>query len=219
MDVAAGVLGESIARTWSCRADFHHLLLCCCAQHLLASLCRHPTTGTGHSWPLLCCLFPHKCWKIDGRRVWLELSPKIFIYCVEEYFLTCPCSTEGSLQHRIPCINHITVAFLRDAPEYLSRGCSLLIKVGGFPRASIAPCCSLGTASPTGRDPGQLPSSLLHHPSTFLMRKNSFGNGEADRGFSHLYFHMVVLTQLYFLTPKNTQQEGMPFMRGQEHER
>lgn len=116
VDVAAGVLGESTARTWSCWADFHHLLLCCCAQHLLASLCRHPTTETGQSWPLLCCLFPHKCWKIDGRRVWLELSPKIFIYCVEEYFLTCPCSTEGSLQHRIPCINHITLAFLR-VPE------------------------------------------------------------------------------------------------------
>lgn len=50
VDAAAGVLGESIARTWSCRADFHHLLLCCCAQHLLASLCRHPTTETGQPW-------------------------------------------------------------------------------------------------------------------------------------------------------------------------
>lgn len=86
-------------------------MICCCAavpQHLLASLCRDPTTETGQPWdtgPLLATALlplPTHMGENQWKRAFIGTATKTCIYCVEEQFLTCPCSTEGSLHDRIP---------------------------------------------------------------------------------------------------------------------
>lgn len=85
-----------------------------------------------------------------------------------------------------------------------------LLKVGGLPCARIAPAAPGAQPLPqdvilnpsAAKDSCLLYRSILHlFPP--MVGANSFGTGEADRGFSHLYSHRLVFTQLYFLIYKN----------------
>lgn len=81
-------------------------------------------------------LLPLPTQVVENRReVWLRLSPKICICCVEINFLTCRSCTEGLLQYRSGGISHVAIAFLLDPPEHLSRGGSSPAKCG-----RITPC-------------------------------------------------------------------------------
>lgn len=154
MDLAVNVLGESTARTWWCWADFHHLLLCCCAPTPTGIPVQGPhlrnRPALGYLLPLPTQVVENQ-WKRDLVG---PVSKNLHLLCRRTF------PAPQRAHYRIPCINHITVAFLWDAPEYLSRGCSLLIKVGGFPCAALLPGPSISCRTWSWT----LPSSLLHHP-------------------------------------------------------
>lgn len=115
------------------------LFMSCLPQHPLASLCRDPTTETGQSWdtgPLLVtALLPLLTQVVENRwkRGLVGTVFKTLHLLCRKTFPDVPAPQRAPHSTELP-VDHITVAFLQDAPEYLSRGCcSLLTKVGGFP--------------------------------------------------------------------------------------
>lgn len=230
MDLAVDVVGESTARTWSCWAAFYDLLLCCCAptpsgisvqgpHHRDRPALGHRATP-GHCFAASSHTCGGKSMEEDfGWNCLLHLlCRRTFpdINCVEGHFMTCPCSTEGSLQHRIPCKSH---------HSGLSSGCSRIPeqrmlpaeKGGRISMWQIAPSFSLGTAFPTGHNPGQLPSSSIIHLHS--------SRGKIHLGMVRLTeaSHISISTELCspsctFSPQKMPSKMETPFIKGQEHE-
>lgn len=140
--LAADTLGKSAAWTCSRWAAPCPLPLCCWAPTPAGTTeMPHHRDGaalgaTSLTTATATALLPLPTQVVENRReVWLRLSPKICIYCVEINFLTWRSCIEGLLQYRSGGISHVAIAFLLDPPEHLSRGGSSPAKCG-----RITPC-------------------------------------------------------------------------------